>query len=171
MPAITIPIKRINYVDTVTNKTCPFLLEDIKCAQVGPTQLKYTMICGLTAPNPKLGQLPTIATRYIANTNIAIPLSGNETLMKKQFEMQRRLTRATSVYYRICECPLVARLSFVIDTAQGNAILSPHLTVFTLPKVIPNGNSVTCNSMQMSIEMTRCIMQFMLSALWSRHII
>lgn len=171
MPAITIPMKHISYVDTMTNKTCPFILEDIKCVKVGETQYRYTIVCGLTAPDPRLGRIPTIATRYIANNNIAVPLSGNESLMKRQFEAQRRLTRATSVYYRICECPLVGKFSFVVDARTPQAVSNPHLVVFTMPRLTPSGNSVTCTSMQMPIEMTNCIMQFLLSSLWSRHII
>lgn len=171
MATLVVPLKRLKFADPRANLVCPFILEDCKTQHLSGTSVKYILTCGLTPADPKAGRIPTIATRYIGDRGIAVPLNGNELMAKRQYEQTRGLTRNASILYRVCECALVARLVLVMDTRVPNGVMQTHLTVFCLPRNISNSNSVTCNSMQMPIEMERCITQFMLSSIQARHIL
>lgn len=162
---LTVKIKKMTFVDKVQNAQNYFMLEDTRPAQrVAPNKLTFSITCGL---NDSFA----IANRYIAVDNIARQLYGNETQMRRTFEQQRGLTRATSVYYRLSECTAIARLSITVDPNNIRNVYTSYLSVYALPKGAPANGVLTCKQVAMNPNYATRITQFMLMSIWNRGIL
>ncbi len=161
---LTLKVKSMIYVDRAQNTPNYFVLEDGRPVQrVGDT-LTFSITCGL---NDSFA----IATRYVASQNIAMPLSGNEAMLKKQFEMKKGLTRATSVYYHLNECKAFARLNITVDANNIRNILKSYLSVYAVPSSLSSGGVINCKLVSLNPMQTNRITQLMLMSIWTRNIL
>ena len=162
---LSLKVKSMIYVDRMQNAQNYFVLEDTRPAQrLQDGGLSFSITCGL---NDSFA----IATRYVADKNIALPLVGNEAQCKNAFERKKGLTRATSVYYRINECRAFARLNITVDSNDVRRVRSSYLTVYALPKGLSSQGTLDCKQITLNPGYINRITQLMLVSLWSRSII